>query len=149
MQEYTEFRHASRVRNSDLFVDDHGVEDMLTVLDQAQSKRIFGKYTSIDNYQPSTSKTLSGRADVGRQYVPRFPRTVGWTDCGHNLYEPGIVLDPFVGSGSTGEVALKMGRSFIGVDLYSNFADMAKQRCQGILDQIDSGDIPPAIQQYS
>jgi site-specific DNA-methyltransferase (cytosine-N4-specific) len=38
------------------------------------------------------------------------------------------VLDPFLGSGTVGEVCLKLGRKFVGVELKEEFADLAKQR---------------------
>ncbi|MEN6532195.1 MAG: site-specific DNA-methyltransferase [Bryobacteraceae bacterium] len=42
--------------------------------------------------------------------------------------EGGLVLDPFAGSGTTGMVALRHGRRFIGIDLNPQYADMAKRR---------------------
>jgi hypothetical protein len=41
----------------------------------------------------------------------------------------GIVLDPFCGTASTGEVALKLGRHFIGIELYEENAQIAEDRC--------------------
>jgi DNA modification methylase len=44
--------------------------------------------------------------------------TVGWTDCGHDAArDRGVVLDPFLGTGTTLRVGAAMGRSVIGVDL--------------------------------
>lgn len=41
---------------------------------------------------------------------------VGWTDCGCSAgWESSVVLDPFLGSGTTALVALKLGRRFVGV----------------------------------
>jgi DNA modification methylase len=37
----------------------------------------------------------------------------------------GIVLDPFTGSGTTGMVALKHGRRFVGIDLSAKYLDLA------------------------
>lgn len=37
----------------------------------------------------------------------------------------GTVLDPFVGSGTTGMVALKHGRRFVGIDLSAKYLDLA------------------------
>jgi site-specific DNA-methyltransferase (cytosine-N4-specific) len=37
----------------------------------------------------------------------------------------GVVLDPFAGSGTTGMVALKHGRRFVGVDLSAKYLDLA------------------------
>ena len=39
----------------------------------------------------------------------------------------GIVLDPFIGSGTTALVAQKIGRNFIGIDLNSQYVQMARQ----------------------
>ncbi len=40
----------------------------------------------------------------------------------------GVVLDPFAGSGTTGVVALRHGRSFIGIELNPEYAVMARNR---------------------
>lgn len=47
--------------------------------------------------------------------------------------KPGsLVLDPFAGTGTTGIVALKEGRRFVGVELNPAYAEMAEQRSRGI-----------------
>jgi len=62
--------------------------------------------------------------------------TVGWTDCGCNAgFEPGIVLDPFLGSGTTALVALKMGRRFIGIEIVMDYCEMAERRIREWLNQ--------------
>jgi DNA modification methylase len=40
----------------------------------------------------------------------------------------GIVLDPFMGSGTTAVVARRLGRRFLGIDLSGEYVDLAKQR---------------------
>lgn len=48
------------------------------------------------------------------------------------LSNPGdTVLDPFMGSGSTGVAALKAGRRFVGVELDERYFEMAKRRMRG------------------
>lgn len=42
--------------------------------------------------------------------------------------EGDTVLDPFMGSGTTGAVAARLGRSFIGVELNPTYAALARQR---------------------
>jgi DNA modification methylase len=53
-----------------------------------------------------------------REFTFGRPVTVGWTDCGCGpLHVPGVVLDPFMGTGTTLETALELGRHAVGVDL--------------------------------
>lgn len=103
------------------------------------SKRVFGKYNNPD------SSEVTGRQDSGREYVPRKPVTVGWSKCKcqQPTFEPGIVLDPFCGSGTTGAVALKMGRRFIGIDLYPEFVELSKKRCQDAIDYLTKNNLDP------
>jgi len=42
-----------------------------------------------------------------------------------------LVLDPFVGSGTTGLVALRMGRRFVGIELNPDYVDIAERRLNG------------------
>ena len=56
--------------------------------------------------------------------------------------EGDLVLDPFVGSGTTGAVANKLKRNFIGIDLNPDYCIMAQERikkenppCEGGLQQ--------------
>lgn len=41
----------------------------------------------------------------------------------------GTVLDPFFGSGTTGQVALELGRNCIGIELNPKYVELARQRC--------------------
>ena len=111
------------------------------------SKRVFGKYQSVnDNVDPKEIERIkksSGRMDFAKQYVPRKPVTRGWTKCGHRNWQPGVVLDPFVGSGTTGEVALKMGRNFFGVDIYPEFLEMTRERCEKTVKYLTENFIDP------
>ncbi len=69
---------------------------------------------------------------------PRVPdvairETLGWTDCGHDSWRPGVVLDPFAGSGTTLVVATGQGRDAIGIDIDSRNADLALDRVGPLL----------------
>lgn len=44
--------------------------------------------------------------------------------------EGDTVLDPFVGSGTTGVVALRYGRNFIGIDLNPEYVEIARRRIE-------------------
>jgi site-specific DNA-methyltransferase (adenine-specific) len=45
----------------------------------------------------------------------------------------GVVLDPFFGAGTTGLVALRLGREFIGIELNEKYCEMARKRIYGTL----------------
>lgn len=44
-----------------------------------------------------------------------------------------IILDPFMGSGSTGDAALQCNRKFIGIECDERYFDMAKERLEKLL----------------
>lgn len=50
-----------------------------------------------------------------------FPQELPETCIRAGTKEGDIVLDPFAGSGTTGEVALKLGRKFIGIELNASY----------------------------
>lgn len=59
-----------------------------------------------------------------REFTFARKRTVGWTECDHDDADaPGVVLDPFMGTGTTLRTAAAMGRRAIGVDLLPHWAE--------------------------
>lgn len=48
----------------------------------------------------------------------------------------GVVLDPFMGSGTTGAAALKNRRQFIGFDLSEEYTQIANERTESVLNEI-------------
>ena len=42
--------------------------------------------------------------------------------------EDGIVLDPFIGSGTTAVVARKLNRNYVGIELNPDYVNIAKKR---------------------
>jgi DNA modification methylase len=100
------------------------VIEMVPYNEARPSSRGIGKYSKPDE----EIRTKSGRQDTGRQYIPRKPLTVGW-EPDLPVVRRGVVLDPFCGIGSGGEVALKLGRNYVGIELYEENAQIAEQRC--------------------
>ena len=49
----------------------------------------------------------------------------------------GVVLDPFMGSGTTGVACAKLGRKFIGIEIEPKYFDIACKRIQAAYDQPD------------
>ncbi len=71
-------------------------------------------------------------------HLTRVAPTVGWSDCGHGDYRPGVVLDPFGGSGTTGLVATGHGRDAWLIDIDERNADLARDRIGMFLDVVDT-----------
>ena len=64
----------------------------------------------------------------------KIATTTGWRPtCTHN-HEPApcVVLDPFSGAGTTGLVAEKLGRNFVGIELNPEYAKMAEKRINNV-----------------
>ena len=60
--------------------------------------------------------------------------TTGWRPtCTHNLDPvPCTVLDPFSGAGTTGMVATKLGRKYIGIELNPEYSEMSEKRIEAV-----------------
>ncbi|MEE9925984.1 MAG: site-specific DNA-methyltransferase [Brucella anthropi] len=67
-----------------------------------------------------------------REFTFAKRRAVGWSDCGcQGPFRPGIVLDPFMGTGTTLRAATSAGRSAIGVDLARETDSIGSKRRGG------------------
>ncbi|HOJ27380.1 MAG TPA: site-specific DNA-methyltransferase [Candidatus Saccharicenans sp.] len=53
--------------------------------------------------------------------------------------KPGLVVDPFMGSGTTGAVALKLGREFIGFELNPDYVKFAEDRIEKVKSGLQLG----------
>jgi DNA modification methylase len=84
-----------------------------------------GKALLVQTGTGRNSKTVQALAAEAKSILGGYFReftfakrvTVGWTDCGHNAPGRGLVLDPFMGTGTTLNVATAMGLDAVGVDL--------------------------------
>lgn len=85
------------------------------------------------NYQRYDHPLRTGGAmsgGVGRNFPDTRRQTTGFRpscDC-RAATKPGVVLDPFMGSGTTALVARNLGRSYIGCDLSAEYVQLAQSR---------------------
>ena len=67
-----------------------------------------------------------------KRYMPEYKGEY-YTDCLCGAgWEGGIVLDPFMGAGTTALVALKQRKRFIGIEIKQEYIDMAKKRIKQV-----------------
>lgn len=105
---------------------EHGLTDAHIAAIQATGVSDAGKALRTQTGTGRNSKEVQRLAAEAKEalggYFREFTfarkRTSGWSDCGHSSpTQPGVVLDPFSGTGTTLRIALEMGRSGVGVDL--------------------------------
>jgi hypothetical protein len=88
------------------------------------------KGTSVDGIIETHKLSGKRQADWKAEHPDKF---IGWQPtCTHNAEPvPCVILDPFVGSGTTLLVARNLGRSAIGLDLsYTYLHDQASKRLE-------------------
>jgi DNA modification methylase len=90
-------------------------------------------YKSALAQRPSETKKriLKSMGQVKKSY---------YTDCGCNAgFEGGIVLDPFMGAGTTALVALKQRKRFIGIEIKQEYIDMTNKRIKKVQQEFNLG----------
>jgi DNA modification methylase len=101
-----------------------------------------GEPAEPESYASGISSGKGAHSDKGPARLVAVSNTVGWTDCGHNAWRPGIVLDPFAGSGTTLRMALGNGRSSIGIDLDERNAELARERVGPMYLEVEYPQVP-------
>jgi len=72
----------------------------------------------------------SGASGVGHGRILVYTESVGWRatcGCGASVV-PAVVLDPFAGACTTGVVACREGRRFVGIEIKREYVEMGRQR---------------------
>jgi len=82
---------------------------------------------SVHNHKDDLKRGMRYDKVYNAEYM-----TTGWSDCGcGESWNPGVVLDPFCGSGTALRVARRLGRRFIGIDIVPEYVEMAHRRIRG------------------
>jgi DNA modification methylase len=86
-----------------------------------------GEYIKTGGKKIKDTPSVSEKQKEGTGYYSK--NIMGYTDCGCNDgFHSGVVLDPFMGAGTTGVVAIKQGKSFIGIELNPEYLEIARKR---------------------
>lgn len=84
----------------------------------------FSKNALFDDYKKNYIVSCSGKrlhpAEKPVEFIERFIRVC--------CPEHGTILDPFMGSGSTGVACKKLGRSFFGIEKNKKYFEIAEER---------------------
>ena len=103
----------------------------------SKSRRYF--YDAESVAEPTAASTVRNLRDVWQfnkvpykgTHFATFPPKLAETCIAAGCPPAGIVLDPFFGSGTTGLVAKKMERHYIGIELNPDFCKLAQERLSG------------------
>lgn len=84
-------------------------------------------------------KTVLQSSEAAEPNGHPMPKPIGWMRWLINLasVQGHTVLDPFMGSGTTGVACVEMGRKFVGVEIDPGYFDIARRRISDALKQPD------------
>lgn len=85
---------------------------------------------AVIHHPPVQSMAKNGRQHPNEKPVGLLERLLTWMPAG-------VVCDPFMGSGSTGEACLKAQRPFIGIEIEPEYFDVARKRLDQAARQSD------------
>lgn len=104
---------------SDLTEDHIRAVQAVGISDAGKAREIQdGTGRNADDVQELADEAKEVLGGYFREFTFAKKETAGWSGCDHDAEtEPGVVMDPFMGSGTTLEVALGKGYSVVGVDL--------------------------------
>lgn len=95
-------------------------------------KRNASSYESHDGGPRLLRSVIYARSEHGRAIHPtQKPEDLVELLLRYSCPEGGVVLDPFAGAGTTGVVAKRLNRNFIGLELNPEYAEMARRRIAG------------------
>lgn len=93
---------------------------------------------SVISHPPTQAMACNGRTHPNEKPVGLLKILLKWCP-------DGLVLDPFMGSGSTGVAAVNLGRRFVGIEIEPKYFDIACRRIADALARPDMFIEPPKV----
>lgn len=106
-----------------------------------------GRARTIRN--PSAKQLIRGGIDKVTKHPTEKPVPVMAEYVRNSSDRGDVVLDPFMGSGSTGVAAVQLGRKFVGIELDPAYFDMACERIRRAYDAPDMWSDHEPVEQLS
>lgn len=94
-----------------------------------------GRARTINN--PGSKQLLAGGIEKATGHPTEKPVHLMAEYIGNSSQRGDVVLDPFMGSGTTGVACVQLGRKFVGIELNEQFFDMACQRIRDAYERPD------------
>ncbi len=110
--------------------------------DESKVNSGFGKKVSnwVDRDRAYPTNVIHMATECyNRRHSAAFPETLPAWFIKLFTREGELVLDPFLGSGTTAVVAKKMGRNFLGIDIKEEFCEIASTRLDKIQSELFTG----------
>lgn len=89
--------------------------------------------TVVEEFNPREDEKYEGGSQFMSEKTTLRSKTKrvedGYEECDCRAgFEPGIVLDPFFGAGTTGLVAKEQGCNYVGIELNKDYIEIAEDR---------------------
>jgi site-specific DNA-methyltransferase (adenine-specific) len=99
---------------------------------------LYGKAPDL-NLGAKTPTAITSTSTVGDDFNHPCPKPLRWMEWLVTLVsrKRETILDPFMGSGTTGVAAVKLGRKFIGIEIEEKYYNIAVRRISDALKQPD------------
>lgn len=108
-----------------------------TNYERTDSDRVPARLAQSNGHRIAPGVNQHHQADGANTSVVAHRTTVGWTDCGHDAWRAGRVIDPFGGSGTTAVAAALEHRDAVLIDLDARNVDLVDGRLRDSLHVLD------------
>ena len=98
------------------------------VVEYRNEVRYVGEYGLRYNIWEYSTSSQSSADKISFNHPATFPEKLAYDHIMSWSNEGDVILDPFVGSGTTCKMAKQLNRNYIGIDISQDYIDIAKER---------------------